>query len=97
MKSLNEIRGILNKHKNNLQEKYGVTELGIFGSYVRDVQKESSDVDILVEFVRPISLLQIVSLENYLSDIIGIKVDVVPKKNIRVELRDDILKEAILL
>jgi len=97
MKSLNEIREILNKHKNNLKEKYGIIELGIFGSYVRDAQKDSSDVDILVEFEKPVSLLKIVSLENYLSDLIGIKVDVVPKKNIRVELKDEILREAILL
>lgn len=54
-----------------------------------------SDVDILVEFEKPVSLLQIVSLENYLSDILRIKVDIVPKKSIRVELREAILKEEI--
>ncbi len=97
MKSLNEIIEILNKHKENLKEKYGVIEIGIFGSYAKDAQKESSDVDILVEFEAPVSLLKIVSLENYLSDLIGIKVDVVPKKNIRVELKDEILREAITI
>jgi len=95
MKTLDEIKKILTKHKAGLREKYKVKEIGIFGSFVKGRQKESSDIDILVEFENPVSLLHIVSLENYLSDIIGIKVDVVPKKNIRKELKDSILKEAV--
>lgn len=97
IKSLDAIKEILAKHKSILHEKYSVANIGIFGSYVREEQKETSDVDILVEFDKPVSLLQIVSLENYLSDILGIKVDVVPKKNIRKELKDHILKEAVLV
>jgi hypothetical protein len=54
-----------------------------------------SDVDVLVEFSEPISLIQLVSLENYLSDLIGIKVDVVPREDIRSEIKDDILNEAV--
>ncbi|KKO21090.1 MAG: nucleotidyltransferase family protein [Candidatus Brocadia sp.] len=95
MKNLEKIKEIIAKHKNKLHDKYSVIEIGIFGSYVREEQKETSDVDILVEFEKPVSLLQIVSLENYLSDILGVKVDVVPKKNIRKELKDYILKEAV--
>ncbi len=95
MKNLEKIKEIIAKHKNKLHDKYSVIEIGIFGSYVREEQKETSDVDILVEFEKPVSLLQIVSLENYLSDILEVKVDVVPKKNIRKELKDYILKEAV--
>ncbi len=95
MKTLDEIKQILTKHKKGLEEKYRVIEIGIFGSYVKREQKAASDIDILVEFEKPVSLLNIVSLENYLSDILGIKVDVVPRKNIREELKDSILKEAI--
>lgn len=95
MKTLEEIRGILARHKEELKGKYKVKEIGIFGSYVRGEPKTKSDVDILVEFEKPVSLLQIVSLENYLSSMIGIKVDLVPKKNIRKELKESILKEAI--
>lgn len=95
MKDLKEIKEILAKHKDKLYEKYSVIKLSIFGSYVREEQKETSDIDILVEFERPVSLLQIVSLENYLSDILGLKVDVIPLKNIRKELKDYILKEAV--
>lgn len=95
MKTLAEIKKILRKHREGLKEKYNVKEIGIFGSYVKGEQKEMSDVDILVEFEKPVSLLHIVSLENYLSDILRIKVDVVPKKNIRKELKEFILKEAV--
>lgn len=68
-------------------------KLGIFGSYVRGEQKEDSDVDILVTFEEPVSLLKLVSFENYLQDITGINVDVIPEKSIRPELRDIILNE----
>ncbi|HEY9751074.1 MAG TPA: nucleotidyltransferase domain-containing protein, partial [Allocoleopsis sp.] len=50
-----------------LQEHYKVSELGIFGSYVRQEQTETSDVDLLVEFSEIPSLLKFVNLENYLS------------------------------
>ena len=95
MKTLNEIKKTLAEQKEELKRKYKVTQIGIFGSYIRNEQTKSSDVDILVEFEKPVSLLHIVSLENYLSDILGIKVDVVTKKNIRKELRDIIIKETI--
>ena len=95
MKTLDEIKQILAEHREKLKEKYRVIEIGIFGSYVKGEQKEESDVDVLVEFETPVSLLHIVSLENHLSDILGIKVDVVPKKNIRAELKDSIIREVI--
>jgi len=92
---LEEIKEIIRKHKHELEEKFKLKSISIFGSYVRGEQKEGSDIDVLVEFAEPVSLLRIVSLENYLSDILGIKVDLVPKKNLRNELKDVILKEAI--
>lgn len=97
MNNLEEIKKILAKSKSKLKKKYSVIEIGIFGSYVRKEQKETSDLDILVEFEKPLSLLKIVSLENFLSDLIGIKTDIVPKKNIRTELKKFILKETILI
>lgn len=95
MKTLDDIKRIISEHKGELKDKYNVKEISIFGSYIRGEQNKGSDLDILVEFSKPVSLLHIVSLENYLSDILGIKVDVVPKKNIRKELMEFILKEAI--
>lgn len=71
--------------------------IAIFGSYVRGVQNEESDLDILVEFSGPVSLLHIVSLENHLTDILDVQVDVIPRKSIREELRSTILREAVPL
>jgi len=96
-KSLEEIRDILNKHKDELRDKYKITEMGIFGSYVRGEQKKRSDLDILVEIGEPISLLTFVGIENYLAKILKTKVDLVPKDSIRPELKERILKEVVYL
>ena len=95
MKSLEEIKEIIRSYREELEERYRVSSIAIFGSYVRGEQKKESDIDLLVEFEGPVSLLHIVSVENYLSDILGMKVDLVPRKNIREELRETIIKEAI--
>ena len=97
MKTLKEIEKILKENKATLAERFKVKEIGIFGSYVRGEQKEKSDVDILVSFYEPISLLKLVSLENFLTDLTGVKVDIVPKEDIRPELKERILGEVIYL
>ncbi len=97
MKTLKEIEKILKENKAILAERFKVKEIGIFGSYVRGEQKEKSDVDILVSFYEPISLLKLVSLENFLTDLTGVKVDIVPKEDIRPELKERILGEVIYL
>lgn len=97
MRTLEEIRQWLIQHKSVLQEHYKVRELGIFGSYVRQEQTENSDVDLLVEFSETPSLLKFVSLENYLSDNLGIKVDLVHKSGLKPRLGKRILAEVIYL
>ncbi|MDD1684488.1 MAG: nucleotidyltransferase family protein [Methanoregula sp.] len=96
-KKLSAIKKILRDHKALLRDQYHICRIGIFGSYVRGDTHKKSDVDVLVEFSEPISLIRLVSLENYLTGIVGVRVDVVPKDDIRRELRDSILKEAIYL
>lgn len=95
MKTLDEMRTIIRSHRKVLAEKYGVAVTGIFGSYVRGEQKRRSDIDLLAEILRPISLLEIVGAELYLSDILGEKVDLVPKRDVREELRAGIFEEAV--
>ena len=95
MKKIDEIREIIRQHRNVLEEKYGVAVVGIFGSYVRGEQGRQSDIDLLAEILRPISLLEIVGAEIYLSEVLGRKVDLVPKRDVREELRESILKEAV--
>lgn len=97
MKTFQEIKEILIENKEKIQGTYKVKKLGIFGSYVRGEQREDSDVDVLVTFEEPVSLLKLVNFENYLQDMTGTKMDVVPEKSIRPELRDIILDEVIYI
>lgn len=95
MKTLDEIKKILSAHKRELEEKYKIKEIKVFGSYVRNEQKKRSDVDILVDFYELPDLFKFIEIEEYLESILGIKVDLVRKPVLRVELRDKILSEAI--
>ena len=97
--NLERIISILKKNKAELKEKYGVKEIGIFGSYVRGEYKEKSDLDILVEFEEDakIGLLMFVNLENYLSGLIGVKVDLVEKSALKPRIGKNILREVITL
>jgi len=97
MKKLTAIKKIIRDHKTLLRDRYHINRIGVFGSYARGDTHSGSDVDVLVEFSEPISLIQLVSLENYLTDIVGLKVDVVPKDDIRKELKDTILKDAVFV
>lgn len=74
MKTLEGIKNILREQKKELKKRYGVKEIGIFGSFARGEQKEISDVDILVEFEKPIGL-KFFELADYIEEILGIKVD----------------------
>ncbi len=97
MKTLDEIRTIIRQHRNVLAEKYGVAVVGVFGSYVRCAQKDQSDIDLLVDILRPISLLELVGAEIYLSEVLDSKVDLVPKRDVREELRETIFAEAVAI
>ena len=97
MKTVGEIRSILRRHGDLLADKYGVAVVAVFGSCVRDEQKTESDIDLLAEILRPISLLELVGAEIYLSEILEARVDLVPKRSVREELKETILQEAIAL
>jgi len=92
---LEEIQKILADHKKELYEKYKIKEIGIFGSFVRGEEKEGSDIDILVEFEEVPGLIKFIEIEEYLSKILGRKVDLVRKPAIRRELKSKILKEVV--
>lgn len=95
--NLNRIIEIFKKHKEELKIKYGIKEIGIFGSFVRGEDKEKSDLDILVEFEenKDIDLLTFVNMEYYLTEIVGIKVDLVEKSGLKPKIGKQILKEVI--
>ncbi len=94
-KSLDEIKEIIKRHKEELKEKYGVKEIGIFGSFVREEAREDSDIDILVEFEKPVGFFKFLELEEYLSHLIGRKVDLVSKKALKPHIGKYILKEVV--
>ena len=96
-KSLDRIKEILKKHEKELKEKYGIKEIGIFGSYLRGEAKEESDLDILVEFEKTIGFFKFLELEEYLSNLIGIKVDLVSKKALKPHIGKYILKEVVIV
>lgn len=78
-----------------MREKYHVKQLGIFGSYARGDQNEQSDLDILVDFDAPVGLFDFIRLENYLSEIVDKKVDLVTRRALKPIIRADVLKEVI--
>lgn len=68
--------------KKFLQEKYGINEIGIFGSYARNEQQEKSDVDILIKSEKALGL-EFLSIKYYLEDKIGVKVDLATEAMIK--------------
>ncbi len=87
---------LLRNHLPELRERYGVRALWLFGSYVRGEQRRRSDLDVLVEFDdRPLSLLKFIELEHNLSDLVGIKVDLVEKGALKPAIGRRILQEVI--
>lgn len=97
MSRLNQIMEILKENKKELEEKFKVKEIGVFGSYVKGGERKKSDVDILVEFKEPVGLFEFMNLEEYLSKLIGLKVDLVSKKALKPIIGGYILKEVVYI
>ncbi len=97
MKKLEELRKILQNHKNNLENEYAVKEIGIFGSYTKEEQIETSDIDILVDFQKAIDLLTFVHLKNHLSMLLNVNVDLVMKKALKPKIGKRILREVVYI
>jgi len=97
MKTKEEILEILNGLKQDIKATYKVRELGLFGSVVRDEQKQFSDIDILVDFDENASLFDLIGLNRFLEEKLDEKVDVISKRSLRKEISDSVLKETISL
>jgi hypothetical protein len=96
MKTFKEVQDFFSRYKPILLEKYKwLSELGIFGSYVRGEQNEESDVDLLIDYTEAPDLIELIDLENYLSDNLGMKVDVVTKNGLKPRLKERILSEVV--
>jgi predicted nucleotidyltransferase len=86
---------ILRQHLPELRERYRVRSLGVFGSYVRGQQKKRSDLDLLVEFDEVPGLLGFIALQHYLSDLLGVKVDLVMKGALKPRVSEHVLREVV--
>ena len=93
--NLAQLTQILHQQFALLVDQYQVESLGVFGSYVRDEQSSNSDLDLLVTFHEPPSLLRFIELENYLSDLLGVKVDLVMKDALKPRIGERILNEVV--
>ncbi|MBI2854961.1 MAG: nucleotidyltransferase family protein [Chloroflexi bacterium] len=89
-----EILATLAHHKGDLQG-FGVSSLALFGSAARDEAGPESDVDILVEFDRPVGLFEFLALKGYLEGLLGHTVDLVTPAALRPHMRDHVLQEAL--
>lgn len=97
MKNKEEILRRLEELKEEVKKKYKVREIGVFGSIIRGEQKETSDIDLLVDFEDGADLFDFVGLSMFLEEKLNWKVDVVPKEDLRKELKESVMKEVVYL
>jgi len=94
-KDIAALTAILHEQLPLLQAQYGVRTLAVFGSYTRGEQRNTSDLDVLVTFQQPPSLLTFLALEQYLTDLIGIEVDLVMRDALKPTIGKHILAEQV--
>jgi predicted nucleotidyltransferase len=94
---LTDIRTTLSKQKADLKRRYRLKQIGVFGSFARNEQKDSSDIDILVQYDEVPDLFKFIDLELELEDILKHKVDLVRREAVRPELKDIIEKEVMFV
>jgi len=97
MNTLNKMKAQLEMLKPLLKEKFEVETIGVFGSYSRGEQTKKSDVDVLVVFSEDahVGFFKFLELEEFLSQKIGVKVDLVTKDALKPMLKERILKEIV--
>jgi predicted nucleotidyltransferase len=78
-----------------LRQRYAVRTLALFGSYARGEARAASDVDLLVEFDRVPSLLKLIEVEEYLTDRVGVKVDLVMRDDLRPVIAERVVRESV--
>lgn len=93
MKSAYEINSVLRRHLDQLKKEYHVSKIGVFGSILMGEQGGGSDIDILVEFSRPVGFFVFMRLEKHLASILGAKIDLVSRKALKPHIGRRILEE----
>ncbi len=90
-----QVLQLLTRHKPVLAERFGLTELALFGSVVRGTAHADSDIDVLVAFDGPATSQRYFGVQFYLEDLLGRPVDLVTQKGLRAELRPYVEREAV--
>ncbi|MCY3789072.1 MAG: nucleotidyltransferase family protein [Gemmatimonadetes bacterium] len=90
-----EVLNVLRAHKAILAQRFGVTELALFGSLARDQATDDSDVDILVRFDKPATSYAFFGTQFYLEDLLGRPVDLATNRDLRVEIRPYVEREIV--
>jgi uncharacterized protein len=85
----------LKKLKEEVAREYSVKTIGIFGSVARSEETGQSDLDLLVEFSKPVGFVTFMRLENFLSERLGERVDLVTSDSLKPVIRRDVLAEVI--
>ena len=93
-RSLEEALKMLNENKNELARRFKVQKIGVFGSFSRKENIETSDIDILVTFREPVGW-EFVDLAQYLEALLDMRVDLVTPDALRPRSREDILREVV--
>lgn len=94
---LKDITGRIRRIKPLLSQEYKVKDIGVFGSYVRGEQKEDSDLDVLVEFRERVGFFKFLELEEYLQNLLKIKIDLVSRKALKPRIGRNILNEVVMI
>ncbi len=95
MKTREEIEKTLRDHKDEMSSRFHVAKIGIFGSYVRREPTERSDLDVLVEFTKPVGFFEFMDLEEYIEGLVGVKIDLVSVKGLKPYIGNHILNEVM--
>ncbi len=97
MKTINDVKKILTINMDYIRDEFNVAKLAVFGSYVRNTQTKESDIDILVDFYDSVSIFEFLELEEYLEELLGVKIDLVSRKGLKPCIGQHILQEAIYI
>ncbi len=95
---MTDTEGIMERIKEDMpymRERYKIKNVGVFGSYIRGDNNKEGDVDILVEFNDPPTLLEFVALERHISELTGMKVDLVMRTALKPGIGERILQEVV--
>ncbi|MCY7409921.1 MAG: nucleotidyltransferase family protein [Chitinophagales bacterium] len=95
MNKIHQYKLMLKNEMPYLRDHYHVKEAGVFGSNVRGEEQKKSDLNVLITFNRLTSLLMYANLENYLSDKLKVKVDLVMKSGLKKKIRPFVLKDLV--